>query len=142
VEAEVTTKAQTVALSRRSAAFQFSMPALHCYRFGSASMIALLVADSGRHWRQLRARSTYAVADALAVRSEKLVLLTPSTQIARKVNYCSAIGIHRRLYQADAELIIAPMVAEARLALGLPANATAHWPPACCSRERGRRLKT
>ena len=46
--------------------------------------------------------ATYAVADALAERYEKLVLLTPRTQIARNVNYCSAIGIHRRLYQADA----------------------------------------
>ena len=51
--------------------------------------------------------ATYAVADALADRYEKLVLLTPRTQIARNVNYCSAIGIHRRLYQADAEIIVA-----------------------------------
>jgi hypothetical protein len=51
--------------------------------------------------------ATYAVADALAVRYEKLVLLTPRTQIARNVNYCSAIGIHRRLYQAGAEIIVA-----------------------------------
>ena len=43
----------------------------------------------------------------LADRYEKLVLLTPRTQIARNVNYCSAIGIHRRLYQADAEIIVA-----------------------------------
>ena len=51
--------------------------------------------------------ATYAVADALAQRYEKLVLLTPRTQIARNVNYCSAIGIHRRLYQADAEIVVA-----------------------------------
>jgi dimethylglycine catabolism A len=51
--------------------------------------------------------ATYAVADALAVRYEKLVLLTPRTQIARNVNYCSAIGIHRRLYQFDAQIIVA-----------------------------------
>jgi 2,4-dienoyl-CoA reductase-like NADH-dependent reductase (Old Yellow Enzyme family) len=51
--------------------------------------------------------ATYAVADALADRHQKLVLLTPRTQIARNVNYCSAIGIHRRLYQADAEIIMA-----------------------------------
>ena len=51
--------------------------------------------------------ATYAVADALADRYRKLVLLTPRTQIARNVNYCSAIGIHRRLYQADAEIIVA-----------------------------------
>jgi len=51
--------------------------------------------------------ATYAVAEALADRYDKLVLLTPRTQIARDVNYCSAIGIHRRLYQADAEIIVA-----------------------------------
>lgn len=51
--------------------------------------------------------ATYAVADALTERYEKLVLLTPRTQIARNVNYCSAIGVHRRLYQADAEIIVA-----------------------------------
>ena len=51
--------------------------------------------------------ATYAVADALAKHYTKLVLLTPRTQIARNVNYCSAIGIHRRLYHADAEIIVA-----------------------------------
>lgn len=51
--------------------------------------------------------ATYAVADALAARYAKLVLLTPRTQIARNVNYCSAIGVHRRLYEADAEIIFA-----------------------------------
>jgi 2,4-dienoyl-CoA reductase-like NADH-dependent reductase (Old Yellow Enzyme family) len=51
--------------------------------------------------------ATYAVADALAGRYRKLVIITPRTQIARNVNYCSAIGIHRRLYQADAEIIVA-----------------------------------
>jgi len=51
--------------------------------------------------------ATYAVADALADRYRNLVLLTPRTAIARNVNYCSAIGIHRRLYQADTEIIVA-----------------------------------
>jgi 2,4-dienoyl-CoA reductase-like NADH-dependent reductase (Old Yellow Enzyme family) len=51
--------------------------------------------------------ATYAVADALAQRYRKLVLLTPRTQIARNVNYCSAIGVHRRLYEADAEIVMA-----------------------------------
>jgi hypothetical protein len=51
--------------------------------------------------------ATYAVADALAERYQKLVLLTPRTQIARNVNYCSAIGIHRRLYQAEAQIVVA-----------------------------------
>jgi hypothetical protein len=51
--------------------------------------------------------ATYAVADALAAQYKKLMLLTPRTQIARNVNYCSSIGIHRRLYQAGAEIIVA-----------------------------------
>jgi hypothetical protein len=51
--------------------------------------------------------ATYAVADALAGRYQQLMLLTPRTQIARNVNYCSAIGIHRRLYHADVEIIVA-----------------------------------
>jgi len=51
--------------------------------------------------------ATYAAADALAARYRKLVLITPRTQIARNVNYCSAIGIHRRLYAADAEIVTA-----------------------------------
>jgi hypothetical protein len=51
--------------------------------------------------------ATYAVADALAQRSRSLVLLTPRTQLARNVNYCSAIGVHRRLYEADAEIVTA-----------------------------------
>src|SRR5262249_49679434 len=49
---------------------------------------------------------TYAVADALAAQGP-LVLLTPRTQIARQVNYCSAIGIHRRLYAAGVEIVLA-----------------------------------
>jgi hypothetical protein len=47
---------------------------------------------------------TYAVADALAAKYRRLALLTPRTQLARNVNYCSAIGVHRRLYQAGVEI--------------------------------------
>jgi 2,4-dienoyl-CoA reductase-like NADH-dependent reductase (Old Yellow Enzyme family) len=50
--------------------------------------------------------ATYAVADALARDYRRLVLLTPRQQIARNVNYCSTIGIHRRLYEADAEIVL------------------------------------
>ncbi|MGZ5881397.1 MAG: FAD-dependent oxidoreductase [Xanthobacteraceae bacterium] len=50
--------------------------------------------------------ATYAVADALARGYRRLVLLTPRQQIARNVNYCSAIGIHRRLYEANAEIVL------------------------------------
>jgi hypothetical protein len=50
--------------------------------------------------------ATYAVADALAHEYHRLVLLTPRQQIARNVNYCSAIGIHRRLYEVNAEIVL------------------------------------
>jgi hypothetical protein len=51
--------------------------------------------------------ATYAVADDLARAYHRLALLTPRTQLARNVNYCSAIGVHRRLYAAKAEIILA-----------------------------------
>jgi 2,4-dienoyl-CoA reductase-like NADH-dependent reductase (Old Yellow Enzyme family) len=50
--------------------------------------------------------ATYGVADALAQRYGRLFLLTPRTQIARNVNYCSAIGVHRRLHEANAEIVL------------------------------------
>jgi 2,4-dienoyl-CoA reductase-like NADH-dependent reductase (Old Yellow Enzyme family) len=51
--------------------------------------------------------ATYAVADDLARTYRRLVLLTPRTQLARNVNYCSALGVHRRLYAANAEIVMA-----------------------------------
>jgi NADPH-dependent 2,4-dienoyl-CoA reductase/sulfur reductase-like enzyme len=51
--------------------------------------------------------ATYAIADALAQAYRQLILLTPRTQIARNVNYCSAIGVHRRLYEANATIVMA-----------------------------------
>jgi dimethylglycine catabolism A len=51
--------------------------------------------------------ATYAVADDLTRAYRRLVVLTPRTQLARNVNYCSAIGVHRRLYAARAEIIVA-----------------------------------
>src|SRR5262249_11380117 len=51
--------------------------------------------------------ATYAVADALAQAYGELFLLTPRTQVARNVNYCSAIGVHRRLYAANATIVMA-----------------------------------
>lgn len=51
--------------------------------------------------------ATYAVADALAQQYRQLVVLTPRTQLARNVNYCSAIGVHRRLYEANARIVLA-----------------------------------
>jgi hypothetical protein len=51
--------------------------------------------------------ATYGVADGLAQRYSRLFLLTPRTQIARNVNYCSAIGVYRRLYEANVEIVMA-----------------------------------
>lgn len=51
--------------------------------------------------------ATYAAADALAQRHARVVLLTPRTQLARNVNYCSALGIYRRLYEANVEIVLA-----------------------------------
>jgi 2,4-dienoyl-CoA reductase-like NADH-dependent reductase (Old Yellow Enzyme family)/thioredoxin reductase len=50
--------------------------------------------------------ATYGVADALAQLYPRLFLLTPRTQIARNVNYCSAIGVHRRLHEANVEIVL------------------------------------
>ena len=50
---------------------------------------------------------TYAVAISLAARFERVVLLTPRTDIAQAVNYCSGLGIHRRLHQAGIEIMVA-----------------------------------
>lgn len=50
---------------------------------------------------------TYAVAESLATHHDRVVLLTPRTEIARAVNYCSAIGIHRRLHTLGVEIVTA-----------------------------------
>ena len=60
--------------------------------------------------------ATYAVANALARTHRQTILVTPRTRIAQAVNYCSALGIHRRLYQHGVELVLAsePVRYEAR----------------------------
>ena len=50
---------------------------------------------------------TYAVAEALADSHEDVVLLTPRTGIAQAVNYCSALGVHRRLHGLEVEMVTA-----------------------------------
>ena len=57
---------------------------------------------------------TYAVAQALADSHEEVVLLTPRTQIAQAVNYCSALGVHRRLHGLDVEIVTATEPVEIR----------------------------
>ncbi len=51
--------------------------------------------------------ATYAVAEELAGKYERVFLLTPRTHIAQNVNYCSAIGVHRRLYEANVGIVTA-----------------------------------
>lgn len=50
---------------------------------------------------------TYAAAEALARTYEHLVLVTPRTGIAQSVNFCSALGVHRRLRQLGVEIVTA-----------------------------------
>ena len=57
---------------------------------------------------------TYAVAQALADTHEEVVLLTPRTRIAQAVNYCSALGVHRRLHCLDVEIVTATEPVEIR----------------------------
>jgi len=51
--------------------------------------------------------ATYAVADLLAERFAHLIVITPRTDIAQNVNYCSAIGVYRRLYRAGCAIVTA-----------------------------------
>ena len=51
--------------------------------------------------------ATYGVAEALASTHSGLVLVTPRTHIAQGVNYCSALGVFRRLYALDVEIVVA-----------------------------------
>lgn len=48
--------------------------------------------------------ATYALADLLATRFARVHLVTPRPQIAQNVNYCSAIGVLRRLYSAGVDI--------------------------------------
>ncbi len=49
--------------------------------------------------------SAYAIVDLLAQQADHVILVTPRTHIAQNVNYCSAIGVHRRLHQARVEIV-------------------------------------
>ena len=57
---------------------------------------------------------TYAVAEALADSHDEVVLMTPRTGIAQAVNYCSALGVHRRLHGLDVEIVTATEPVEVR----------------------------
>lgn len=51
--------------------------------------------------------ATYATADLLARDFDRVILMSPRPQLAQRVNYCSAIGVHRRLYGNGVERILA-----------------------------------
>ncbi|MBT6277017.1 MAG: FAD-dependent oxidoreductase [Chromatiales bacterium] len=48
---------------------------------------------------------TYAAALALTGCFQRVIVATPRTHIAQAVNYCSALGIHRRLDEAEVEVL-------------------------------------
>ncbi|MDE0941254.1 MAG: FAD-dependent oxidoreductase [Alphaproteobacteria bacterium] len=49
--------------------------------------------------------TVYGLADLLAQQYEKVVLVTPRPGIGQNVNYCSAIGVQRRLHLAGVEIL-------------------------------------
>ncbi len=64
--------------------------------------------------------AAYGVADLLAQRFRRVVLVTSRPRIAGAVNHCSAIGVYRRLYGAGVEIrpsLVTKAFADARLRL-------------------------
>ena len=51
--------------------------------------------------------TAYATVDLMAEKFEQVILVTPRPQIAQNVNYCSAIGVHRRLHQMKVKIVTA-----------------------------------
>ncbi len=49
--------------------------------------------------------ATYGLADLMARHFERLILVTPRPGIAQNVNYCSAIGVQRRLHAAHVVIL-------------------------------------
>jgi hypothetical protein len=49
----------------------------------------------------------YALADLLAATYDRLVLITPRTQLGRNVAYVGLLGVYRRLYRAKVEIGVA-----------------------------------
>ncbi|MET0681153.1 MAG: FAD-dependent oxidoreductase, partial [Burkholderiales bacterium] len=49
----------------------------------------------------------YALADLLASVYDRLVVITPRTQLGRNVAYVGLLGVYRRLYRARAEIVVA-----------------------------------
>ena len=49
--------------------------------------------------------TAYGTIDLMANNFEHVILVTPRTQIAQLVNYCSAIGVHRRLHKNNVDIV-------------------------------------
>jgi 2,4-dienoyl-CoA reductase-like NADH-dependent reductase (Old Yellow Enzyme family)/thioredoxin reductase len=60
--------------------------------------LAVLVDEDG-------SAAVYGVADRLAQEFRKVIIVTSRAHIARNVNHCSAIGVYRRLYNANVEIV-------------------------------------
>lgn len=80
----------------------------------SAPVVSARNYTSGQHgggtvllFDQDHSAATYASADLLAQDFDRVILMSPRPQLAQRVNYCSAIGVHRRLYGNGVEQILA-----------------------------------
>jgi len=51
----------------------------------------------------------YALADLLASIYDRLVIITPRTQLGRNVSYVGLLGVYRRLYHAEVEIVVAAL---------------------------------
>ena len=51
--------------------------------------------------------SAYGVVDLMVRYFDRVILVTPRPQIAQNVNYCSAIGVYRRLHHAEVDIVTA-----------------------------------
>ena len=80
----------------------------------SAPVVSARDYVSGQHgggtallFDQDHSAATYATADLLARDFDRVILMSPRPQLAQRVNYCSAIGVHRRLYSNGVQQILA-----------------------------------
>ena len=77
------------------------------------SLVARLGGDRGKRagtavlFDQDHGAGVYALADLLAAIYERLVLITPRTQLGRAIAYVNLLGVYRRLYKARAEIVLA-----------------------------------
>ena len=73
--------------------------------------------------------ATYGLADQLAVDFDHLVMVTRRPNFAQAVNYCSSIGVYRRLYQANVALL--PAVTPEAMTSGVLTLENVYGGPRC-----------